>query len=106
MGKPLSEAETYVHDVLNVFMCTGFTRDTGQYFMKATPARAGDYLEFFAEIDLLGCMSACPGGDCSAEHSSDASTCYPIMVEVYEPKRPPKDWAQPDVNGYDGTHGL
>ncbi len=53
-------------------MCTGFTRDTGQYFMKASPVRPGDYLEFFAEIDLLGCMSACPGGDCSAEHSSDA----------------------------------
>lgn len=47
---PLREAETYVHDVVNVFMCTGFTRDTGQYFMKASPVRPGDYLEFFAEI--------------------------------------------------------
>ena len=28
-----------VHDVLNVFMCTGFTRDTHQYFMKASPVR-------------------------------------------------------------------
>ena len=26
-----------VHDVLNVFMCTGFTKDTHQYFMKASP---------------------------------------------------------------------
>ena len=34
-GLPLAEAELHVHDVLNVFMCTGFTRDTGQYFMKA-----------------------------------------------------------------------
>ncbi len=32
-GLPLPQAEPYVHDVLNVFMCTGFTRDTGQYFM-------------------------------------------------------------------------
>jgi uncharacterized protein YcgI (DUF1989 family) len=31
-GLPLPEAEGHVHDVLNVFMCTGFTRDTGQYF--------------------------------------------------------------------------
>lgn len=59
----LEEAEPLVHDVLNVFMCTGFTRDTGQYFMKASPVRPGDYLEFFAEIDLLGALSACPGGD-------------------------------------------
>ena len=62
-GLPRTEAERHVHDVLNVFMCTGFTRDTGQYFMKASPVRPGDHLEFFAEIDLLGALSACPGGD-------------------------------------------
>ncbi|MEF9604483.1 urea carboxylase-associated family protein, partial [Paracoccus sp. PXZ] len=43
---PRDEAEPLVHDVLNVFMCTGFTRDTGQYFMKASPVRPGDYIEF------------------------------------------------------------
>jgi hypothetical protein len=65
-----------VHDVLNVFMCTGFTRDTHQYFMKASPVKPGDFIEFFAEIDLLGALSACPGGDCSTSHSSDAAKCY------------------------------
>ncbi|MBE0692109.1 MAG: DUF1989 domain-containing protein, partial [Aquamicrobium sp.] len=94
------------HDVLNVFMCTGFTRDTGQYFMKASPVRPGDYLEFFAEIDLLGCMSACPGGDCSSEHSSDTAACHPLVVEVLKPARLPEGWAAPAVNGYDGTHGV
>ena len=43
-GLSLAEAEGHVHDVLNVFMCTGFTRDTGQYFMKASPVRPGDHL--------------------------------------------------------------
>jgi uncharacterized protein YcgI (DUF1989 family) len=105
-GMPPREAETYVHDVLNVFMCTGFTRDTGQYFMKASPVRPGDYLEFFAEIDLLGCMSACPGGDCSAQHSSDTAKCYPMVVEIYKATRLPEGWVPPAVNGYDGTHGL
>jgi uncharacterized protein YcgI (DUF1989 family) len=105
-GKPVAEASTYIHDVLNVFMCTGFTRDTGQYFMKASPVRPGDYLEFFAEIDLLGCLSACPGGDCSAEHSSDTAACYPLAVEILKPRRLPAGWASPPLNGYDGTHGL
>ena len=50
------EAEMHVHDVLNVFMCTGFTHDTHQYFMKASPVRPGDFIEFFAEIDLLGAL--------------------------------------------------
>lgn len=104
-GLNLREAEPHVHDVLNVFMCTGFTRDTGQYFMKASPVRAGDYLEFFAEIDLLGVLSACPGGDCSSEHSSDEAACYPLVVEVYKPETLPEGWRMPPVNGYDRSHG-
>lgn len=103
---PLAEAELAVHDVLNVFMCTGFTRDTGQYFMKASPVRPGDYLEFFAEIDLLGNLSACPGGDCSSEHSSDTAACFPLLVETFAPAEGDlKGWQSPARNGYDRTHG-
>ncbi len=104
-GLPLQEAEGHVHDVLNVFMCTGFTRDSGQYFMKASPVRPGDHLEFLAEIDLLGGLSACPGGDCSAEHSSDAARCHPLLVEVFRPLAPPAGWVAPEPNGYHGSHG-
>ena len=87
-GLKRKEAEKLVHDVLNVFMCTGFTNDTKQYFMKASPARAGDYLEFRAEIDLLGILSACPGGDCSSSHSSDIAECYPLKVTIYDSNSP------------------
>ncbi|MDQ2094689.1 urea carboxylase-associated family protein [Rhodalgimonas zhirmunskyi] len=105
-GLSLHAAEAHVHDVLNVFMCTGFTRDTGQYFMKASPVRPDDYLEFFAEIDLLGALSACPGGDCSSEHSSDTAQCHPLLVEVFAPQEGALDgWSSPPVNGYDRTHG-
>ena len=105
-GLSLTEAERHVHDVLNVFMCTGFTRDTGQYFMKASRVRPGDHLEFFAEIDLLGALSACPGGDCSAEHSSDAAACHPLLIEVFAPPEGALEgWAPPPVNGYDRSHG-
>ncbi|WP_209506504.1 MULTISPECIES: DUF1989 domain-containing protein [unclassified Ruegeria] len=103
---PMDEAEPAVHDVLNVFMCTGFTRDTGRYFMKASPVRPGDYLEFFAEIDLLGNLSACPGGDCSSEHSSDTAACYPLLVETFAATATDLDgWESPARNGYDRTHG-
>jgi uncharacterized protein len=105
LGRPRDVVETAVHDVLNVFMCTGFTRGTGQYFMKASPVRPGDFLEFFAEIDLLGALSACPGGDCSTEHSSDATACYPLLVEIFRPKLPPAGWASPARAGYSGEHG-
>ena len=101
------EAESHVHDVLNVFMCTGFTRDTHQYFMKASPVRPGDFIEFFAEIDLLAALSACPGGDCGASHSDDLARCYPLKVEIY---RPPTSalagWRPAGPNTYSQTHGV
>jgi uncharacterized protein YcgI (DUF1989 family) len=106
-GLPLHKAEAHVHDVLNVFMCTGFTHDTHQYFMKASPVRPGDYLEFFAEIDLLGALSTCPGGDCSTEHSSDTAACYPLKIEIHRPD--PKGlmgWTSPEPSAYSRNHGM
>ncbi|MCX7561048.1 DUF1989 domain-containing protein [Sulfitobacter sp. F26204] len=104
---PLVDAEPHVHDVLNVFMCTGFTRDTGQYFMKASPVRPGDYLEFIAEIDLLGALSACPGGDCSSEHSSDVAQCHPLLVEIFASTMDAKGLRKESpANGYDRSHGT
>lgn len=106
-GLPVREAEMQVHDVLNVFMCTGFTRDTQQYFMKASPVRPGDFIEFFAEIELLGALSACPGGDCSATHSSDAARCFPLKVEIFRPEAEfIAGWRPPERSAYPQTHGL
>ena len=104
--KPINEIEHHVHDVLNVFMCTGFTKDTHQYFMKASPVRPNDYIEFFAEIDLLGGLSTCPGGDCSSSHSSDEAICYPLKVEIFKPSADSlKQWTSPKINSYSRGHG-
>lgn len=106
-GLPLLGAEALVHDVLNVFMCTGFTRDTGQYFMKASPVRPGDFMEFHAEIDLVVGLSACPGGDCSTTHSSDDAACYPLDIEVWDPGETARmRHIQPEPSAYDRSHGL
>ena len=106
-GQAHDVSEPLVHDVLNVFMCTGFVRETGQYFMKASPVRPGDYIEFFACIDLVGGLSACPGGDCSTEHSSDVARCYPLQVDIFTPPAEMlKDLAAEQPNGYDRTHGI
>lgn len=104
-GLPAAEAERHVHDVLNVFMCTGFSRGTGQYIMKASPVRPGDHIDLLAEIDLLGALSACPGGDCGAEHSSDTAPCHPLLVEVFDCALT-ADWTPPPVNAYDRSHGT
>jgi len=107
LGVEPKEVEQHIHDVLNVFMCTGFTRDTQQYFMKASPVRPGDYIELFAETDLLGALSTCPGGDCGSSHSDDSTQCYPLQVDVYRSSAPAmSDWEPSRISGYSRTHGL
>ncbi|PZM15534.1 urea carboxylase-associated family protein [Rhizobium tubonense] len=106
-GMTVQDAESHVHDVLNVFMCTGFTKDTHRYFMKASPVRPGDFIEFFAEIDLLAALSACPGGDCGTGHSSDEAKCYPLLVQIFQPDAGSlSDWRSPDKSTYSRAHGL
>ena len=106
-GLSVAEAEMHIHDVLNVFMCTGFTREKHQYFMKASPVRPGDYIEFFAEIDLIGALSACPGGDCGSSHSSDKQACHPLLVEIYRPAAGALEaWSEPARSAYPRTHGV
>ncbi|WP_046471615.1 urea carboxylase-associated family protein [Allosalinactinospora lopnorensis] len=108
---PYGLTEFDVHDVLNVFQCTGLN-DEDRYFMKACPARPGDYIEFFAELDLLMAMSTCPGGDLSVDlWGPDAreplEVCRPLAVEVYRPAAELLEgWSPPARADYAGLHGL
>lgn len=81
---PYGLNESDVHDVINIFQVTGLDSD-GRYFMQPSPAQSGDYLEFFAETDLLFALSTCPGGDLSTwGFGKDMEeVCRPLHVEVY-----------------------
>ncbi len=81
--------ELDVHDVLNVFQITGLDPVHEIYFMEPSPARKGDFFEFFTEIDLLCAISTCPSGDLSEwgwgpEGADPIASCRPLGVEVYE----------------------
>lgn len=108
---PRGLTEFDVHDVLNVFQCTGLN-ENDQYFMKTCPAKKGDYFEFFAEIDLLAALSTCPGGDLSVplwgpDAQDPLSVCRPLGIEVYKPSADLlKGWSQPERAKYAGNHGL
>lgn len=109
--QPYGLTEFDVHDVLNVFQCTGLNEED-KYFMKACPAQRGDYLEFFAEIDLLCALSCCPGGDLSVDlWGPDAkdplTTCHSLEVEVYRLAENALDsWLPPKSPAYKGSHGM
>lgn len=110
---PWGLAETDVHDVLNVFQVTGLNED-GKYFMEASPAKAGDYFDLFAETDLLVALSACPGGDLSVYGWGEESaqrmleTCRALGVEIYDiaDEKVLEGWKEPERAGYKGMHGL
>ena len=103
--------ETDVHEVLTIFQVTGLN-DEGRNFMKASPAQAGDYFEFVAEIDLLCAVSTCPGGDLSIpmwgpDAADPLPTCKPIGIEVYDvPQALLKGWKSPQASDYAGFFGL
>lgn len=102
--------EENVHDVLNVFMCTGFTKDTHQYFTKPSPVEVGDYIEFLAETDLRVAASTCPQGDVSlACGGGGDSVVYPLSVQVYSLEDgflEGQGWEPSTPNGYSRDHGL
>ena len=104
---PFGLTEFDVHDVLNVFQVTGLNHDD-LYFMRDCPAKAGDYLEFFAEIDLLCALSTCPGGDLSVplwgpEARDPIDVCRPLSVEVYRlAPELTQGWQSPSVAPYRG----
>ncbi|HEY7031285.1 MAG TPA: urea carboxylase-associated family protein [Thermomicrobiales bacterium] len=108
---PYRLTEFDVHDVLNIFQVTGLLPD-GKYFMKASPAKKGDFFEFFAEIDLLCAISNCPGGDLSVplwgpEAGDPLPTCRPLGVEVYQPTAELLEgWSSPRPADYAGNHGM
>ena len=108
---PYHLTEFDVHDVLNIFQVTGLTPDD-RYFVKPSPARKGDFFEFFAEMDLLCAISTCPHGDLSVpmwgpEARDPLSTCSPLGVEIWEPARELlESWTPPAPADYRGGHGL
>lgn len=108
---PYGLTEFDVHDVLNVFQCTGLN-DDDRYFMKACPAQEGDFFEFFAEIDLLCALSTCPGGDLSVhmwgpDAADPLEVCRPLGVEVYRLDDDTlQGWSSPQRAAYSQLHGI
>jgi len=73
-----------LHDNINLFQKTHFEPD-GSHPVEPSDARAGNYVEFYAEIDALMAVSICPSGT-GTYHWRDAEkdTISPLGIEIYE----------------------
>lgn len=72
-----------VHDAFNIFMTTGCD-DEHRLFYVDPEALQGDYVELYAEIDLVCAVSCCPG-------ASSGSEPHGLLLETFDqPRR--HDW--------------
>jgi uncharacterized protein YcgI (DUF1989 family) len=71
-----------VHDAFNLFMKTGIDPKDGRLFFEKTDGQRGDYVDLYAEIDLVIACSSCPTG------AGDAGLADPIVhgfaIEIYD----------------------
>ena len=74
---------------IDVFTRFEFEPDTARIYTARTAAAAGDYIEFYAEIDLLVAVSSCPAGDMTSIQSDDV---LPLGIEVYETNIAPREF--------------
>ena len=83
------------HDNLNLYMKTAMDPRTGQHLNVVSDAVAGDYIQFFAEVDLLVVVSLCPYGDGSVVPMDWATTQIaqrPIAIEIADSATTPLGW--------------
>lgn len=108
---PFGLTEFDVHDVINLFQVTGLMPDDKRYFMKTCPAKPGDFVELFAETDLLMAISLCPGGDLAVpiwgEGSDAEPNCNPLKVQTFRPGHGVLDgWSPSERAVYRGVSGI
>ena len=97
--EPFGLNEEDIQDNFCICMPSRIDAETGKMEITATRTREGDYVGFYAEIDLLVAVSVCPMGDGSfAATTPEKITVRPIGVEILdtgiEPREFPKryDW--------------
>lgn len=87
--RPFGLTPDDLHDNLNLFQKCYFELDTGMHRMEPSDAKPGDYVEFYAEIDVLMALSICPNGSGKHHWSEREQDVKPIEVELYETGIPP-----------------
>ncbi len=82
--EPFGLSEYDLHDNLNVHMNV-VVDGTGAVLVENSECEKGDYIEFYAEIDLLVALSVCPEGDGSfLKTMSGEITLRPLGVEIFD----------------------
>ncbi|QLH13066.1 urea carboxylase-associated family protein [Paracoccus pantotrophus] len=78
---PFGVDYTEVPDPINVFMNYPYNVEKGGFFIEAPITKAGDYIEFRAEMDVLVAFANCPEDICT---SCNSGHCTAVNVKIFE----------------------
>lgn len=81
-----------VHDNLNLFQKSRIDFVTGHYVTEGSDARAGDYVEFYAEMDVTMAISTCPLGSGAEPAESGQVDPKSLRVEIYDTGISPQEF--------------
>jgi len=81
-----------VHDNLNLFQKTLLTPDRMTKTVRSD-ARVGDFVDFYAEVDLLLAASLCPRGSGATEPSDPVQERFPITVQIFDTGTAPEPFS-------------
>jgi uncharacterized protein YcgI (DUF1989 family) len=90
--------ERDLHDSVYVHQKARIDEQTGKIVSLRSDAKAGDNIEFYAEIDLLVAVAVCPFGDGADRSGRGASLLRPLGIAIFdtgiEPRPFPRwtDW--------------
>jgi uncharacterized protein YcgI (DUF1989 family) len=73
----------HVHDAFNIFQKSGVKPEDGSLYLAQSDAKRGDYIELYAEIDLLVALSSCPAGAGGTGLRADIEV-RPIGFQVFD----------------------
>jgi uncharacterized protein len=91
--EPFGLGEKDLHDNVTVHQKTRLDPKTGRIYVAPSDGKPGDYVEFYAEMDLLVAVSVCPLGDGLANPTVHAEHAVrPLRVEIYDTGIAPKSF--------------
>lgn len=103
----LGLSQYHIHDNLNLFGRFAMDPESGMHGAEPTQAQQGDYLEFYAETDLLLAVSACPYGYSAtppAQWRERPPPARPIGIQVFDTGVEPLGW--PYAHLTDADHSM
>lgn len=90
--EPFGLGEADIHGNFMVHQKTYVEPEKGRARVARGDSKPGDYISFYAEIDLLVALSTCPMGDGIRDVATGEGEAYPIGVEVHETGIQPREF--------------